>query len=320
MNPTEIILQSSQTHLIKPKEIEQTKRFILEQHAPSTRDMYRSDYEIFQAWCMAHGLPAVPAAPETVAMFLAAQAEEGKTYSTIKRRMAAIRYAHTTQRVDSPTKSEYVRATLAGIRRTINVAAKQKAPATIDRLQQMIVHCSPTLTGIRDKALLLLCFSGAFRRSEIVALEVQDLQEVPEGFRVTIRKSKTDQEGAGHIIAIYRGTHLKVIDAVKAWMMAAQIQSGPLFRRIRKNGLVGTTALNDKTIARLVKDYALKAGFDPQEFAGHSLRAGFLTSAAEAGASIFKMMEVSRHKSVDTLKGYVRNAELFKNHAGARFL
>jgi integrase len=184
----------------------------------------------------------------------------------------------------------------------------------------MVSLAPATLGGLRDKALLLLGFSGAFRRSELVALKVSDLLETAEGYRVTIRRSKTDQEGAGHEVAILRGSRLRAVEAVKVWLEAAGINEGPLFRPVAKGGRVLAEALTAESVANIVKAYAKRAGFESAEFAGHSLRAGFLTSAAEHGASIFKMMEVSRHKSVDVLKGYVRRAELFKEHAGAGFL
>jgi integrase len=172
----------------------------------------------------------------------------------------------------------------------------------------------------RDRALLLFGFSGAFRRSELVALRVEDLTETPDGLRVRIRHSKTDQEGVGQEIAIPRGTRLRPVEALRAWLAAAGITEGPVFRRVTRHGVVLSDALAAESVADIVKHYAARAGLDPNVYAGHSLRAGFLTSGAEAGASIFKLMEVSRHKSVDTLRGDVRRAELFKDHAGSGFL
>jgi integrase len=177
-----------------------------------------------------------------------------------------------------------------------------------------------TLIGVRDRALLGLGFAGAFRRSELVALQVEDLTEVPDGLRVLIRHSKTDQEGQGQEIAILRGVRICPVEAVQQWLARAEINSGPVFREVKKGGKVQAAALSAQSVALLIKRYAVRAGLDPKVFAGHSLRAGFLTSAAEHGASIFKMMDVSRHKSVDTLRGYVRRADSFKEHSGAAFL
>ena len=176
-----------------------------------------------------------------------------------------------------------------------------------------------TLTGKRDRALLALGFAGAFRRSELIALELADLTFETEGMRVHIRHSKTDQEGRGQEIAIPRGRHLRPVRAVQDWLKAAKIKDGLVFRSIDRHGHVGA-ALSAQSVALIVKRHAEIAGLDPHEFAGHSLRAGFLTSAAEAGADVLRMMEVSRHKRVETVQGYVRRANGFKGHAGEQFL
>ena len=295
--------------------------FALAALAPATRRAYRSDWQRFEVWCRRRGLVELPAEPESVAVFLAAEANAGLKPATIARRAAAIRYAHGLDRKEPPTSTQRVRSTVAGIRRRHGTAPAQKTPATADRIASMAALAPPgTLRGLRDRALLLLGFSGAFRRSELVALRVEDLVAVPDGLRVAIRKSKTDQEGAGQEVAIPRGARLRPVEAVRAWLDAAGIYTGPVFRRIRKNGRIGDDALSAEAAVQIVKHYAERAGFRPEDFAGHSLRAGFLTSGAESGASVFKLMEVSRHKSMDTLRGYVRRAELFKDHAGADFL
>jgi integrase len=160
----------------------------------------------------------------------------------------------------------------------------------------------------------------AFRRSELVALDVADLQETDDGFRVLIRRSKTDQEGHGETIAIVRGHHACPVKAVKAWLSAARITEGPLFRPVAKGGRLSNQRLTDKSVCDLVKAYAGRLGLKEGDFGAHSLRAGFLTSAARRGASVFKMRDVSRHKSMDVLQAYVRDADLFKDHAGIGLL
>lgn len=294
--------------------------YAVNEKSASTRRAYRADLKIFTAWCQTQGVDALPTSPEVVATFLAAQAQEGIKASTLNRRLAAIKYAHELAGHVSPTQAKRVGVTLRGIRRTIGMASVQKAPATAMRIAAMVAHCPDNLRGHRDRALLLLGFSGAFRRSELVALNVEDIEEEPDGLRVRIRRSKTDQEGWGEEVAIYRGGRLRAVEAVQSWLGAAKIITGPVFRPLTKNDRVRPRALTTKSVALIVKDYAAKAGLDPAEFAGHSLRSGFLTSAAEHGASIFKMMEVSRHKSVEMLRVYVRRAELFKDHAGSGFL
>ena len=301
------------------EEIHQAKAFAKDQHAKATRRAYDADIRLFTSWCQDRGLTPFPALPQTVSVFLSWSASQGAAVSTIERRTAALRYGHQIAGYESPTHHEVVKATLKGIRRALGVAPIQKVAVTVDRLQDILKHVPDTLQGKRDKAILLLGFAGAFRRSELVALTVNDLIETDQGVRVLIRKSKTDQEGQGQEIALYQGK-LRVVDAINAWREAANIQDGFLFRPLKKGGKVLDKPLAAESVADIVKKYAGIAGFVPQEYAGHSLRAGFLTSAAENGASLFKMMEVSRHKSVDTLKGYIRRADLFKDHAGKAFL
>jgi integrase len=185
----------------------------------------------------------------------------------------------------------------------------------------MLDLCGETMIGKRDRALLAFGFAGAFRRSELCALQVADLTETPDGLRVLIRRSKGDQEGAGQEIAIPRGYRLRPVEALQTWLAAAEINEGPVFRAVTRGGRVlSADPLADDSAARIVKRYAERVGLDPAAYAGHSLRSGFLTSAAEAGASVWKLAEVSRHKSLDTLRGYVRRVDLFREHAGAAFL
>lgn len=287
--------------------------------APATRRAYRSDFELFRRWCDARDLLALPAWPETVAAFLAAEAKRGAKASTIGRRMAAIRYAHKLAGHEPPTNAEAVKATLRGIRRTIGSAPVRKTPATADKIIAMVTMGRTDLKGLRDRALLLLGFAGAFRRSELVALDLADLEFCDGGLRVTIRKSKTDQEGQGATVAILSGSIACPVGAVRTWIDAARIKDGAVFRAIAKGGRIGGR-LSDRVVADVVKAAARHAGLNAADFSGHSLRSGFLTSAAARGASIFKMMDVSRHKSVDTLRGYVRDADLFRDHAGAGLL
>jgi site-specific recombinase XerD len=287
--------------------------------AASTRKAYGTDFRIFKAWCDARGVSALPAAPESVASYLASQAGTSKP-STLGRRAAAIRYAHKLAGLETPTDAEGVKATMRGIRRTFGSARVRKAPAVAAKMLGMVAKAPASLPGLRDRALLLLGFTGAFRRSELVALDVVDLEETETGLLVTIRRGKTDQEAMGRAIAIPHGDIACPVKALRAWLDAAGIEAGPLFRPINRAGAVAASRLTCRSVANFVKAYAVRAGFDGKMFSGHSLRSGFLTSAAAKGASIFKMMDQSGHKSVDTLRGYVRDAELFKDHAGAGLL
>jgi site-specific recombinase XerD len=301
-------------------ELEEAAGYARAEKAESTRRAYRSDFAQFRSWCETKRVPALPATPEAVAAFLAAEASRGAKVATIGRRLAAIRYAHKLAGHEPPTNSEAVKATVRGIRRTARSSPTRKTPATADKVLAMVSKADTELKGFRDRAILLLGFAGAFRRSELIALDVADLEFCDGGLRVTIRKSKTDQEGLGATIAITRGAVACPVDAVRAWIKAGAIVDGPLFRPVTRTGKISARRLSARAVAELVKCYARRAGLRAADFSGHSLRSGFLTSAAARGASIFKMMDVSRHKSIDTLRGYVRDAEMFRDHAGAGLL
>ncbi|KAA2237691.1 site-specific integrase [Salinarimonas soli] len=286
----------------------------------ATRRAYLSDFRDFSIWCAAAGAMAFPAGIETVAAYLASLADRGLKASTITRRAAAIGYAHRIAGHEPPTNAEPVKAVLRGIRRRIGVAVERKAPATAATVTTMLKRIPDTLTGKRDRALLLIGFAAALRRSELVELTVADLERTPDGIFVHIRRSKTDQVGEGHVVAVPRGGKLRPVQALEAWLAAAGIADGPLFRPIGKGGRVALDALTDRSVADIVKRHAAAAGLDPTMFAGHSLRAGFVTSALESGADLLKVMDVTRHREVKTLKAYDRRAKAFRNHAGKGFL
>ena len=246
---------------------------------------------------------------------------DGLKASTIGRRVAAIADWHKAAGCDPvPTSSEAVRAVMRGIRRTIGTAPDRKSPVTAEALGDLLKHVRPGLIGIRDRALLTLGFVSAMRRSELVALQVADLVEVPDGYRVLIRRSKTDPTGEGQEVAVPRGFKLRPVEAVQAWLAAAEINSGPVFRAVRRGGRVVDTPMLDDDVARVVKWHAKRAGLDPKGFAGHSLRSGFVTSCVEANAPLLKIAEQTRHRSLDMLRVYSRRADLFRVHAAASFV
>jgi site-specific recombinase XerD len=301
-------------------QVEQVKTLLRNRHAESTRRAYAADLLAFKSWADEHGVEALPATPQSVALFLAAQASEGKRPATLQRRLAAIRHLHREAGYPSPTDAEVVTAAMAGVRRTLGAAQRQVAPATAERLQAMLAACGTDLVGKRDRALLALGFGGAFRRSELVALRVEDLEFATEGLKVRVQRSKTDQDGAGQTVPVLDGPRLSVKAAISDWMTAAGIDSGPLFRRLIKGGTVTPDSLTDRSVANIIKERAEQAGLDANQFSGHSLRAGFLTSAAANGADLWKMAEVSRHRKIETLRTYVRQAQAFQGHAGAAFM
>ncbi|WP_336764260.1 site-specific integrase [Asaia sp. VD9] len=287
--------------------------------SPATLRAYRTSCAAFSRWCSAQGVSSLPARPETVAAYVSMLMQQGKRAATISRAVAAISCAHELVGHDGFGRSRKVKDALKGMRRIIGTAPDKKAPATADRLALMLATCGDDLAGLRNRALLALGFAGAFRRSELMALAVEDIQPVDGGAIVTIRRSKTDQEGAGQTIGILNGSRLRPLDAVTAWCEAAGITSGPIFRSINKGGAVGVS-LSDRAAADIVKDAARQAGLDPSDFSGHSLRSGFITSGAEAGHDAIRIAEVSRHKNLEVLRGYVSRANLLKDHAGASFM
>jgi site-specific recombinase XerD len=292
----------------------------LSSKSDATRKAYASDWKHFAAWCERVGAVAMPAEPHTVAAYLAQLQADRKKISTIDRRAAAIAYGHRLKGASPPTAAELVKAVLQGARRRTSVAVERKAPATARAIAAMLKRIpADTLQGKRDRALLLIGFAAALRRSEIVALDVTDLERTSDGVFVHIRRSKTDQTGEGHVVAVPRGSRLRPVEALEGWLAAAGIDAGPVFRRIRKGGRI-EGRLTDQSVALIVKRWASAARMDATLFAGHSLRAGFVTSALEAGSDVLKVMDVTRHTAVQTLKGYDRRAKAFKDHAGGKFL
>ncbi|GAB1424253.1 site-specific integrase [Thauera terpenica] len=289
-------------------------------HAPATRRVYARDCQLFAVWCAASGLSPLPADPQAVALFCAAEVARGVHPRTCGRRLAAIRFMHREAGHPNPCDAEIVRSILAGARRTVGGAPRQAAPATANALQAMLSSCDDSLSGLRDRALLVIGFGAALRRSELVGLDVGAVDVVDAGLRVHLGKTKTDQEGAGAVVPILDGPRLRAKETLAAWLAASGIEAGPLFRPIAKGGRLQDARLADRSVAVIVKKRAEAAGLDPTRFSGHSLRAGFLTSAAEAGADMWKMADISRHRRLETLRGYVRSAEQFKQHAGSAFM
>jgi site-specific recombinase XerD len=294
--------------------------YLAAEKAPATRRAYAADFADFSAWCEHGDHAALPADPLIVARYLASLADRKMKASTIVRRCAAIKYAHRMKGFEPPTSAEGVKAVIRGIRRKIGTAQSRKAPATARAITSMIADAPDTLAGKRDRAILLIGFAAALRRSEIVALNAEDVELAPEGVRIHVRRSKTDQEAEGYVISVPQGTKLRPLQALREWLDASGISEGPLFRAIGKGGRLLPGRLTDQSVAAIVKKCARRAGLDATTFSGHSLRAGFVTSALESGADLLNVMDVTRHKKVDSLKVYDRRARGFKSHAGKAFL
>lgn len=205
-------------------------------HSDTTRRVYAADALRFRDWCAASGLCPLPAEPQAVALFVAAEIGRGLNPRTVGRRLAAIRHLHREAGLLDPTAAEVVRAVLAGARRTAGGPPRQAAPATASALERMLKTCDNSLIGRRDRLLLALGFGGAFRRSELVALDVADIEVVDDGLRVFVRRSKTDQESQGQHVPVADGPRTRVKAALAAWLAVSGITEGPLFRSARKGG------------------------------------------------------------------------------------
>ena len=292
--------------------------FIEQSKAANTIRAYKSDWNHFQVWCTVHGQSSLPASPETVALYLTDLAATHKT-ATIVRRVSAVSQAHQIAGLETPTKSAQVRLVLAGIRRTKGTAQTAKAPVLVDDLRRMIERLAANLIGVRDRALLLIGFSGAFRRSELVALDVSDIAVTRDGLVVTIRRSKTDQDGEGRKIGIPYGSNPATcpVRALQDWLAQCGFSDGALYRPINRFGRVAGFRLSAAAVAGIVKRYAAAIGLNATDFAGHSLRSGLATSAAMKGASERSIMNQTGHRSVNTVRRYIRDGSLFRENAAA---
>lgn len=293
------------------------RTYLRNTRAPNTYKAYAADWKQFEAWCAAHALPSVPAAPQAVTLYLAELGGAGKKLSTITRRLAAIAQVHRLAGYESPSEARPIRELLSGMRRTHGVAAHGKEALLSDDLRAMMRQFGDSLGDLRDRALLLIGFTGAFRRSELVGIQVEDCQPVPEGLVIQLRRGKSDQEGQGRDVPIPFGSRPETcaVSALRAWLERVPFHSGPVFRGINRHGRISERALTPTAVALLVKKRVRVGGLDPQIYSGHSLRAGFATSAALGGAPEWAIMKQTGHRSRAMLDRYVRLASRFRNNA-----
>jgi integrase len=283
--------------------------------APATRRAYKADLEHFRAWG-----GAIPTTDIQLAAYLAEHATILKV-ATLTRRLAAISIAHKAQRQPSPVSSPLVRATMRGVRREHGTAQRQAAPLLREDLFVVLGTIGHWLKDLRDRALLLIGFAGGLRRSELAAINLSDFERVREGIVLTIRRSKTDQDGVGRRIGIPFGRTIHCpIEAVDNWLSAARIDNGPVFRPVDRHARVSATRLSGEAVSLIVRDRMANAGFDPAGYSGHSLRAGFATSATRVGVSTFKIRQQTGHASDTMLSRYVRDGELFFGNAAGVLL
>ena len=285
--------------------------------APNTRRAYASDWAHYSTWCAVCGLQALPADPSTVCLYLTAHAGSLKV-STLRRRLACIGQAHRAEGHASPNASPAVRAVWAGISRAHTAPVVRKTPLVVEAMRRALDELDGSPRGIRDRAILLLGWGGALRRSEIVGLRRSDVEVEPRGLILTVRKSKTDQVGAGRQVGLPYGRRAEYcpVRAYIAWATLLPPGDRPLFVAISDGGRMASTPLGDQHVARTVKRVADGAGL-VGDYSGHSLRAGFATAAAAAGASERSIMAQTGHKSLIIARGYIRPAQLFDDNAAA---
>jgi site-specific recombinase XerD len=300
---------------------EQARAFVEAAKAENSRRAYRSDWLQFEVWCRGHGLVCLPAAPETVALYLTALAADHKPAS-LQRKLTSITKAHQAAGLPTPASMQIavVSETLKGIRRTVGTAQPGKEPLLTADILNMLDALDEGPLGCRDRALLLVGFAGGFRRSELVSLDVEDVNETTDGLVIRVRRSKTDPEARGTTVALPYGSTAATcpVRSYRAWVAAAGITNGPAFRSVDRHGRVGQGRMNAGSIARLIKRAAEDAGLDPASYAGHSLRAGFATQAFMNGAAEVSIMRQTRHKSLSTLRKYIRDRSLFRDNPAAK--
>ena len=291
--------------------------------AHNTNLAYQKGWQSFTEFCNTRNLEALPAKKQTICDFLIFKSARFST-GTLDLYLSAINKVHAINRHPSFNSDLDVKNTLSFIRRSGDNAPRRVKALLNTDLQRILNKMPETLIAKRDAAILSIGFAAALRRSEICALKIDDIEFIEENNKskilLNIRRSKTDQSGQGYKIAIMNGGKIQPIQKLLAWIQAGNIQQGHLFRSINKSGQVKVNPLHHSDIPRLVKYYVANIGLNPQEYAGHSLRSGFITSAAIHGARLDKIMEVSRHKNFNVVMGYIRDSNIFDNHAGKDFL
>lgn len=299
--------------------LDELARFEKKALPENTRRSYASDWKDFRTWCARRSRTALPASPETVALYLTARSKTRKV-STLSRRLTVIGKVHRAWGKESPITDARVRRVWRGILHEKGEAPERKAPTLTADIRKMVATLDDDLADVRDRALLLLGFAGAMRRSELVALNFGDLQLTDDGFVVRVRRSKTDQTGKGRKIGIPYGEHGATcpVRAVLAWLERSGIDRGALFRKVNRHGQLEGTRLSDRSVAEVVKRTCKAAGLKPSKFSGHSLRAGLATSAAIAGVEERAIQEQTGHRSLKVLRTYIREGSLFRNNAAKK--
>jgi len=289
--------------------------------ANNTVRAYKSDFNDFELFCVQNGFKSLPSEPKIVSLYLTHLSTKDVKMSTLKRRLVSIGVIHKLKGHYLDTKHPLIIENIMGIKRRKGSIQKGKKPLLINSLKIIInvidEQKMKEIKKLRDRSILLIGFSGGFRRNELVSLDFEDLEFVEEGLKINLRKSKTDQfsEGAIKALPYFKNSQYCPVVSLRNWLDVAKINSGALFRRFSKGSRLIEKRLTDQTVALLIKEYLQSAGIDNKNYSGHSLRSGFATSAAESGADERSIMTMTGHKSSEMVRRYIKEANLFKNNA-----
>lgn len=306
---------------------EAAKEYAAKSQAKATKDAYKSDWEHFERWCFTRRVPSMPTTPQIVALYIAEIAKGGwngekpKKSATILRRLAAINAYHKRQCKFLPASQKYpeISVILQGIMRTLGTAQVAKQPISLKMADKMLDQETVPIAATRDKVVLLLGLAGAFRRSELAAVDLEHIKFHSQGMTIRIPVSKTDQTGKGREVEIPYGANTATcpVTAVRNWIAAAVLngQKGPLLRAVDRFGCVRSKAMNPASIGFVIKKLAAAAGYNKDDYSGHSLRAGFVTAAAAGGATDRQIMRQTGHKSRQMIDRYSRRDKLDRQEA-----
>ncbi len=288
--------------------------------ASNTLRAYKSDFKDFGIFCSKHGFNTLPSDPKIVSLYLTYLSKKSKI-STLRRRLVSISMVHKLKGHYLDTKHPIIIENLMGIRRAKGSMQRGKKPILINHLKSIInvinQYKAEEIKKLRDKSIILIGFGGGFRRTELISIDYEDLEFVSEGLKITIKKSKTDQFGDGMIkgLPYFTNEAYCPVNNLKKWLEKSKIRSGPIFRKFNKGSILSDKRLTDQTVVLIMKQYLNMAGIENKNFAGHSLRSGFATVAAESGADERSIMAMTGHKSTQMVRRYIKEANIFKNNA-----
>ena len=289
--------------------------------ASNTVRAYKSDFNDFELFCAKNGFKSLPSDPKIVSLYLTYLSTKDTKISTLKRRLVSIGVIHKLKGYYLDTKHPSIIENIMGIKRRKGSIQLSKKPILISSLKKIVNviddQNKKEIKKLRDRSIILIGFSGGFRRNEIVSLDYEDLDFVTEGLKINLRRSKTDQFGEGFKkgLPYFDNPQYCPVVSLRKWLEVSKIVSGPIFRRFTKGSKLSNNRLTDQTVALLIKEYLKLTGIDSKNYSGHSLRSGFATSAAESGAEERNIMAMTGHKSTEMVRRYIKEANLFKNNA-----